>query len=155
MSFLTDLTSKLALPDEHATHRETIAVSMLYAVLAVGVTAIVIHGAYFGSITALILRSTFFSMAAAAGLLAVAVQTRARWARLALYMLAFIALVPGPPLRASYCDILMRGALSPGSDHVLFLGLAAVTLVLVRRTLGWALLILAVISLLYASFGYL
>lgn len=155
MSFLTDLTSKLALPNEHATHKETIAVSMLYAVLAVGVTAIVIHGAYFGSITALILRSTFFSMAASAGLLAIALQTRATWARMVLYLLALVALVPGPHLWTSYYDIIMRGALSTGIDQVIFVGLVAVTLVLVRRTLGWALLILAVLSLLYAYFGYL
>ncbi|WP_332719212.1 TRAP transporter permease [Pelagibacterium mangrovi] len=155
MSFLTDLTSKLALPNEHATHKETIAVSMLYAVLAVGVTAIVIHGAYFGSITALILRSTFFSMAASAGLLAIALQTRATWARLVLYLLALVALVPGPHLWTSYYDIIMRGALSTGIDQVIFVGLVAVTLVLVRKSLGWALLILAVLSLLYAYFGYL
>lgn len=154
MSFLSDLTSKLALPNEHGTNKEAIIVSMLYAALAVGITAIVIHGAYFGSITALILRSIFYSMAASAGLLAIALQTRATWARMVMYVLALIALVPGPHLWISYYDIIMRGALSTGIDQVIFVGLVAVTLVLVRRSLGWALLILAVLSLLYAYFGY-
>src|SRR5690606_7369280 len=134
--------------------KEAVIASFLYAVLAIGVTAIVIHGAYFGSITALILRSTFYSMAASAGLLAIALQTRATWARLVIYLLALVALVPGPHLWTSYYDIIVRGALSTEIDRVIFVGLVAVTLVLVRRTLGWALLILAVLSLLYAYFGY-
>src|SRR5690606_32631390 len=40
-------------------------------------------------------------------------------------------------------------------DEWIFVGLAVLTLVLVRKTLGWALLILAVLALLYAYFGYL
>lgn len=155
MSFLSELNSKLALPNAHGTEKEAVAASFLYAVLAVGVTALVIHGAYFGSITALILRSMFFSMAAAAGLVYVALQTRSVAWRVIIYLLAAFALVPGPYLWASYYDIIMRGALSVPSDRVIFIGLLVFTLVLVRRTLGWALFILSVVALLYAYFGYL
>lgn len=155
MSFLSETYEKLALPNEHGTEKEAVIASFFYAVLALGVTAIVLHGAYFGSITALILRSTFFSMAAAAGLLSVALKTKASWARAALYLLVIVALIPGPYLWNSYFDIIMRGAMSTGIDNWMFLGVLVVTLVLVRRTLGRALFILSVLSLLYAYFGYL
>ncbi len=155
MSFLSGIYSKIALPNEHGTQKEAVTASFLYTLLAVGVTAIVIYGAYFGGITALLLRSMFYSMAAAAGLLAAGLSTRLVPARIALYLLALIALVPGPYLWHSYYDIIMRGALSTWMDEIVFVALVAVTLVLVRKTLGWALLILAVLALLYAYFGYL
>ena len=155
MSFLSELNRKLALPNAHGTEKEAVIASFLYAVLAVGVTAIVIHGAYFGSITALILRSVFFSLAASAGLLYVALQTRSPIWRAAIYFLAAFSLIPGPYLWNSYYDIIMRGALSVFTDQVIFVGLLVLTLVLVRRTLGWALFILSAVALLYAYFGYL
>lgn len=155
MSFLTDINQKIALPNAHGTEKEAVIASFFYAVLAVGVTALVIHGAYFGSITALILRSMFFSMAAAAGLAYVGLQTRSAGWRVVLYLLAAFALIPGPYLWVSYYDIIMRGALSIFSDRVIFVGLLILTLVLVRRTLGWALFILSAVALLYAYFGYL
>src|SRR5690606_12249793 len=97
-----------------------------------------------------ILRSVFFSLAASAGLLYVALQTRSPIWRAAIYFLAAFSLIPGPYLWNSYYDIIMRGALSVFTDQVIFVGLLVLTLVLVRRTLGWALFILSAIALLYA-----
>ena len=96
MSFLSEVYRKIALPNEYGTEKEAVIASFLYTVLAVGVTAIVIWGAYFGGITALILRSVFYSMVAMAGLMAVGLQTRFGPLRVALYLLAVIAMVPGP-----------------------------------------------------------
>lgn len=155
MSYLSGLYRKIRLPNEHGTEKEAIFASFLYTALAVGVTFTVIWGAYFGGITALLLRSVFYSMVAAAGLAAIALQTRLVVGRAALYVLAVFALVPGPYLWHNYLDIIMRGALSTALDEWIFVGLAVLTLVLVRKTLGWALLILAVLALLYAYFGYL
>ena len=155
MSYLSGLYRKIRLPNEHGTEKEAIFASFLYTALAVGVTFTVIWGAYFGGITALLLRSVFYSMVAAAGLAAIALQTRLVVGRAALYVLAVFALVPGPYLWHNYLDIIMRGALSTALDEWIFVGLAVLTLVLVRKTLGWALLILAVLALLYAYFGNL
>jgi TRAP transporter 4TM/12TM fusion protein len=155
MSYLSDVLARIALPNEHAGESEARIASVLYALFAVGVTAIVVYGAYFGGITALLLRSMFYSMVAAAGLLAIALQTRVGMLRMACYLMAIAALVPGPYLWHSYHDLISRGALSTWVDQVMFVALVAVTLVLVRKTLGWALFILAVLALLYAWFGFL
>lgn len=155
MTHLSELSQKIGLPNEHGTQKEAIFASFLYTVLAVGVTIAVVWGAYFGGITALLLRSVFYSMVASAGLMAVALQTRLVPVRIVLYALTAFALVPGPYLWHSYLDIIMRGALSTALDEWIFIGLVIVTLVLVRKTLGWALLILSVLALLYAYFGYL
>ncbi|UYQ72006.1 TRAP transporter fused permease subunit [Pelagibacterium flavum] len=154
MSFLSQLYSKIALPNEHGTKKEAIIASFLYTILAVGVTAIVIWGAYFGGITALVLRSMFYSMVAMAGLFAVSLETRFVPTRVIFYILGIIALVPGIYLWHSYFDIVMRGALSTQVDEWMFIALVIITLILVRKTLGWALLILSVTALLYAYFGY-
>jgi len=71
---------------------ETRIVSGLFAFMAVAVSALVIYGAYLGGITALLLRSTFFSGVAAAGLAAAALQLRWPGWRLLCYLLALIAL---------------------------------------------------------------
>jgi len=155
MSFLSQALKKIALPNEHGTQKEAIFVSVLYAILAVGVTGIVIYGAYFGGITALLLRSMFYSMVAMAGLAAIALQVRSGLGRVICYILAIIALVPGPYLWHSYLSIIQRGAISNAIDEYMFVGLLVATLFLVRKSLGWALLILSVASLIYAYFGYL
>src|SRR3546814_7903813 len=85
----------LRLESAAAGEREATAVSLLYALLAVAVAGLVVHGAYLGSVTALLLRSLFFSMVAAAGLAAAALPMRSAWARMACYLLAAVALVPG------------------------------------------------------------
>ncbi len=135
--------------------REAAAVSLLFAALAVAVTALVIYGAYFGLITALILRSLFYSLVAAGGLLFVGLNARAGWVRLLCYGLAPVALVPGVHLWQSYIDIVMRGAMATPPDLWIFAGLMAVVFVLVRMALGWALVALMVAALAYAWFGNL
>ncbi|WP_187971263.1 TRAP transporter permease [Aquibium microcysteis] len=134
---------------------EAATASLLFAVIAVAVTALVIYGAYFGLITALILRSLFYSLVSAGGLLLVGINARASWVRLACYALVPVALVPGFHLWQSYIDIVMRGAMATPPDLWIFVGLMAVVFVLVRMALGWALVALMVAALAYAWFGYL
>src|SRR3546814_2799026 len=145
----------LRLESAAAGEREATAVSLLYALLAVAVAGLVVHGAYFGSITALLLRSLFFSMVAAAGLAAAALPMRSAWARMACYLLAAVALVPGPYLWHGFHDIIMRGAIATEADQIVFLTLLVASMVLVRLSLGWPLVILSAIALVYAYFGYL
>ncbi|WP_206077719.1 TRAP transporter fused permease subunit [Aquamicrobium sp. LC103] len=130
-------------------------VSLLYAALALVATALVIYGAFFGAITALLLRSLFFSAVASAGLMAAALKLRSPVLRAVLYGLALFALLPGPYLYHSYLDIIMRGAIATQFDEIMFLGVLLVVLVLVRRYLGWSLLLLSLIALVYAYYGYL
>jgi len=155
MQYLSKLYSRIALPEGHGSRTEIAVVSILYVLLATAVTAIVIYGAYFGGITAMILRSMFYSMVAMAGLMAVGLQSRFGLERMALYLLAIVAIIPGPYLWHSYFDIIMRGAMSNRVDEWMFIGVLAVTFVLVRKTLGWALIVLMITALLYAYFGYL
>ncbi|MFN3661786.1 TRAP transporter permease [Yoonia sp.] len=141
--------------DANRGQRETVIVSLLYAGLAVLVTALVIYGAYFGLITALILRAVFFSMVACAGLLALGLRAQRNWVRFMCYALAIVALVPGFHIEQSYVDIVMRGAMATSPDLPIFIGLMAVVFVLVRMSLGLPLVILMTIALIYAWFGYM
>lgn len=134
---------------------ETRIVSGLFALMAVAISALVIYGAYFGGITALLLRSVFFSGVAAAGLSAAALRLRWPGWRLLCYALALVALIPGPYLWQSYMDIIMRGAMSVPLDEWVFIGLVAVVFLFVRLTLGWALVVLMALAFAYAWFGYL
>lgn len=155
MAIMSEALDKLLLRGGHGKGRGAIIVSLLYALLAVAITALVIYGAFFGGITALLLRSMFYSLVAAAGLMVVGLSARSRISRVLCYILAAIALVPGPYLWYSYLDIIQRGALSTWMDEIMFLALCAVTFVLVRKTLGWALLVLSTLAIGYALFGYL
>jgi len=132
---------------------ETVIVSALVSVGAVAATALVIYGAYYGLITALILRSAFFSLIASAGLLYLGLRAASGWVRALCYGLAAFALVPGLHLWNSYIDIVMRGAMATPPDLWIFVGLMAVVLLLARLTLGWTLVILVVLALAYAWFG--
>ncbi|MGX1307728.1 TRAP transporter 4TM/12TM fusion protein [Amorphus suaedae] len=134
---------------------ETVIVSALVAAGAVAATALVIYGAYYGLITALILRSAFFSLIAASGLLYLGLKTQSGWVRVLCYALALFAPIPGLHLWQSYIDIVMRGAMATPPDLWIFVGLMAVILLLARLTLGWTLVILVILSLAYAWFGYL
>jgi TRAP transporter 4TM/12TM fusion protein len=133
---------------------ETVIVSALVAVGAVAATALVVYGAYYGLITALILRSAFFSLIACAGLLYLGLRAQSAWVRILCYALALFAPVPGLHLWDSYIDIVMRGAMATPPDLWIFVGLMAVILVLARLTLGWTLVILVLVALAYAWFGY-
>lgn len=154
MSALSEAFDKLSLRGESA-NGGAIVGSLLYALLAVAVTGLVIYGAFFGGITALLLRSMFYSLVASAGLLAIGLSMRNRLAKATCYGLAAVALVPGPYLWQSYIDIIQRGAMSTRLDEIMFVALCIVTFLLVRKTLGWALLVLSAAALVYAWFGYL
>ncbi|MEO3433345.1 TRAP transporter fused permease subunit [Inquilinus sp. CAU 1745] len=145
---------RLQLPAERGKGEAAI-VSLLFTLFAALATGLVIYGAYFGGITALILRSLFFSAVSAAGLLYVGAKVENSAGRLLCYVLAAFAVVPGLHLSQSYVDILMRGAMATATDEWVFLGLMAVILVLVRLSLGRALVILILVALAYAYFGYL
>lgn len=155
MSALSEAFDKLSLRGENSANGGAITVSLLYALLAVAVTGLVIYGAFFGGITALLLRSMFYSLVASAGLLAIGLSMRNKLAKATCYGLAVVALVPGPYLWQSYIDIIQRGAMSTRLDEIMFVALCIVTFVLVRKTLGWALLVLSAAALVYAWFGYL
>ena len=152
---MADMMSKLRLPWYLTGKREAGMVSIVYTLLALAVTGLVVYGAYFGGITALLLRSLFFSGVAAAGLAGAALRMRPGYRRVACYLLAAGALVPGPYLWHSYLDVIMRGAIATRTDEIIFLTLLLVVIVLVRLTLGRALVVLSAVSLAYAYFGYL
>ncbi|SDY57694.1 TRAP transporter permease [Citreimonas salinaria] len=144
--------------DRSATTRsggEIAFISLLFTLVAVAVTGLVIYGAYFGLITALILRSAFFSLVASGALLVLGLASERTWLRWLCYGLAVFALVPGYHLWASYIDIIMRGAMATPPDLWIFAGLLAVLFVLVWQALGWALVVMMAAAILYAWFGYL
>ena len=135
--------------------REAALVSALIAALAAATTLLVVYGAYFGSITAIVLRSLFFSAVVPAGLLTVALRRRWRWNRVLLYALALAAAVPGPYLWQTHHLLISRGGMSSAPDRWIFLGALLATLVLTRARLGWSLTLLVLAALAYAWFGYL
>ncbi|MDR5885999.1 TRAP transporter fused permease subunit [Vreelandella janggokensis] len=147
------VTEKLLLDVDGAGRRESVFVSLLFSAMAIAVTALVVYGAYFGGITALILRAIFLSIVAGAGLLYAGLRSNNLLAKLAFYSLAAIALIPGPYIWQTYMDIIMRGALSTLVDEYIFLGLLVAVIVLVRAYVGWALVILIAAALAYAWFG--
>src|SRR3546814_1075885 len=75
---------------------------------------------------------------------------RSAWARMACYLLAAVALVPVPYLWHGFHDIIMRGAIATEADQIVFLTLLVASMVLVRLSLGWPLVILSAIALVYA-----
>jgi TRAP transporter 4TM/12TM fusion protein len=135
--------------------REKTLVSLLFSAIAVGIAGLVLYGAYYGGITALLLRSSFFSLVAAAAMLLYALRYKNAIQRSTFYLLALIALIPGPYLWTHYIDIIMRGAMSIGMDLWVFITLIVVVFVFVRMAVGWALITLMSLAFLYAYFGYL
>lgn len=123
------------------------------AILAVAVTVLVLHNAYFASITALVVRSLFFSGIASAGLLLSALRIEMRLVRALLYLLAAGSLIPGPYLFQNFVSIIMSGGLATPVDEALFVLTLTVLLVLVYLQLGWALIVLALTAVAYAFFG--
>ncbi len=132
---------------------ETTLVSLLVALLAVAATALVIYGAYFGLITALVLRALFFSLIAAGGLLALGLKARWPWLRALSYALAPFALLPGLHIWNSYLPIVLRGGMAQPVDMWIFAGLMAALVLLILRSVGWALLILVALAVAYAMLG--
>jgi TRAP transporter 4TM/12TM fusion protein len=140
-----------AAPHLGAAERRVVAAAV--ALLSVAATALVLHSAYFGSITALVVRSLFFSGIASAGLLLSAVRLEPVPARAFVYLLAAAALIPGPYLAQNFVSIISSGGLAAPVDEALFVVVLAVLFALVWLQLGWALVILAAAALLYAVFG--
>lgn len=147
--------SSLRLSSQFAGQKECVSVSILFSLIAVGIAGLVLYGAYYGGITALLLRSSFFSLVSAAAMLLYALRYKHLVVRSAFYLLALIALIPGPYLWNSYIDIIMRGAMSIGPDRWVFIALIVVVFVFVRIAVGWALISLMTLAFLYAYFGYL
>ncbi len=149
------LLNSLLLSSECFGRKERWVISVLFSTLAVAIAGLVIYGAYYGGITALLLRSSFFSLVACAAMMYFAGRYRHVLVRVLFYLLALIALIPGPYLWNSYIDIIMRGAMSVERDTWVFLALAIVVFVFVRVAVGRALVVLMTLAFLYAHFGYL
>lgn len=151
---LNSFVSRL-LPDVDLFPLERIIVGLVLTIVAVCGAALVIYSAYFGSLTALLLRSLFFSLMAGTGMLLLAVNRRNFIVRAIFYVLAIVALLPGPYLYENYISIIRMGAIARENDVLLFVGTIIVTLVLARFYLGWTMIFLAGIALSYAMFGYM
>lgn len=134
---------------------ERAVVSVLVATLAVAATALVIHGAYFGLITALVLRSLFFSLVGAGGLLVLGLRAPSLWLRVLCYALAPAILLPGLYIQGSFAAIVQRGGMAQPQDLWIFAAMMAALMVLILRGVGWALLVLALAALAYAVWGYM
>lgn len=143
----------LLLESPFAGEKERLSVSVLFSVIAVGIAGLVLYGAYYGGITALLLRSLFFSLVAGAAMLFYALRYKSVVSRSAFYLFALVAFVPGPYLWHYYIDIIMRGAMSIGQDKWVFLALIAVVFVFVKIAVGRALIILMALAFAYAYLG--
>ncbi|REG83714.1 TRAP transporter permease [Marinomonas pollencensis] len=145
----------LLIPSLTAGKREKNLVSLLFSLIAISIAGLVLYGAYYGGITALLLRSSFFSLVASAAMLLYGLRYQHAIQRSVFYLLAVIALIPGPYLWEHYIDIIMRGAMSIGMDLWIFIALITVIFIFVRMAVGWALITLMTLAFLYAYFGYL
>ncbi len=141
------------LPEGSLSRVEHRLLCIIVAALALAATALVIHAAWFGSLTALLMRSLFFSLLTSTGLFIVAAQRRLQISRLLLYVLALLILIPGPYLYLNYMSIIRSGGIAGQWDIYLFALSAVAALVLARFTIGWVMVGLGVAALAYAFFG--
>ncbi|SLN48192.1 Sialic acid TRAP transporter permease protein SiaT [Aquimixticola soesokkakensis] len=141
------------LPQGTLSRAEHRAATLALALLSFLATALVINSAWYGNVTALILRSTFFSLLVSAGLVAVATKRTSVLWRGALYLLALAVLIPGPYLWTNYMNIIRSGGIANETDMALFIVSALATLVLVRYLIGWVMVGLGILALAYAFFG--
>ena len=148
---MSNITSILL--DDHLPRWEHRLATGAFAILAILVTVLVVWSAWFGNITALVLRATFFSLMVSAGLVAVATRRSfAPW-RAVLYLLAVAVLVPGPYLWVNYLNIVRSGGIAGSLDITLFVIATVSVLILARYVIGWVMVALGVIALAYAFFG--
>ncbi len=140
-------------PAPHVGAGERRVAALLVALLALFTTALVLHSAYTGAVTALVVRSLFFSAVSAAGLILAAQRFPQVPIRAALYLLAAAALIPGPYLYQHFVTIISMGGLATPTDEALFIATMIVLLLLVYLYVGWALVILVLAALAYAVFG--
>ncbi len=145
----------MVLPDTHVGKREHFLASVAVAILAVGLCTLVVWNAYFGGLTALLLRSIFYSLFASSALVAAAVRLNFAPARCICYLLAALALLPGPYLYINYLDIIRSGGIASQWDQILFIVSVVSVLLIARIYIGWTMVVLGVVALLYALFGYL
>ncbi|WP_321332723.1 TRAP transporter fused permease subunit [Breoghania sp.] len=143
------------LPKARIDGAEKTVVALVVAVLGLAVTGMLLYTSYFGGLTALLLRSMFFSMMAAAGLLVIASNTRLPLVRAVLYLLAIAAMLPGPYLYENYHQIIRRGAIANDMDKALFVATIVIVLVLARAYIGRTMVAISVLALAYAYLGYL
>ncbi|PTW63052.1 TRAP transporter 4TM/12TM fusion protein [Breoghania corrubedonensis] len=143
------------LPAAHIRGAEKKAVALVISALGLAVTAMLLYTSYFGGLTALLLRSMFFSLMAAAGLLVIAAGTRITPLRVLCYVLAVVALLPGPYLYENYTQIIRRGAIANDVDKALFVATMVIVLVMARAYIGRTMVAISVLALAYAYFGYL
>ncbi|WP_417695084.1 TRAP transporter permease [Roseibium sp.] len=141
------------LPDKNLGRIEHRIACVVLVVLSAAVAALVIHSAWTGSLTALLLRSLFFSMMTSAGLLIIAANRKAVWARTLLYLLAAAVLVPGPYLYTNYMDIVFSGGIASTTHVALFVVSVVAALVLARFSIGWVMVGLGTFALAYAFWG--
>lgn len=147
--------ARTALPNAACRSVERRVAAFILALLALATIGMILYTAYFGGLTALLLRSLFFSLMAASGLLILAVR-QPRWIlRAVLYLSALVALSPGPYLYFNYIDIIRNGAIAENIDIAMFLVSLGVTLILTRAYIGWTMVALSVVAIGYAYFGYL
>ena len=143
------------LPKARIQGMEKTVVALIVSALALAVTVLLLYTSYFGGLTALLLRSMFFSLMAAAGLLVLGTRSTNLVLRLACYALAIVALLPGPYLYENYTQIIRRGAIANDVDKALFVATMVIVLVLARAYIGRTMVAIAVAALAYAYFGYL
>ena len=143
------------LPKARIQGMEKTVVALIVSALALAVTVLLLYTSYFGGLTALLLRSMFFSLMAAAGLLVLGTRSTNLVLRLACYALAIVALLPGPYLYENYTQIIRRGAIANDVDKALFVATMVIVLVMARAYIGRTMVAIAVAALAYAYFGYL
>ncbi|SPJ24213.1 TRAP transporter permease [Palleronia abyssalis] len=152
---MIDETFATILPRDHVSRWEHGLATAALALTAVAATALVMWSAWFGDITALILRAVFFSLTISAGLVVVAVARPAVWWRIVLYVLAALVLIPGPFLWVNYIDIIRSGGIANQTHIALFIISTLAALIVSRFSIGWVMVALGVVALVYAFFGYL
>lgn len=123
---------------------------LLCAVFIAGYT---LYGAYFGSQTALLQRSLFYSMAAAGGLAWAGLKMKSSLLRIGVYLLALASLLPGLYLQENFLAIVRRGTIATSTEELLFIVVIVSVLALVKLYVGRAMVILSLLALAYAIFG--
>ncbi|MEJ8472958.1 TRAP transporter permease [Roseibium algae] len=141
------------LPEGTLGRYEHRAVCVILAVLACAATVLVIHSAWTGSLTALLLRSLFFSLMTSAGLFIVSAGRTKLTYRVPIYLLAAVVLIPGPYLYINYMAIIFSGGIASTTHMALFVVSVVAVLTLARFTVGWVMVGLGVAALAYAFLG--
>ncbi len=155
MSVFDSYVSRFLPENDTLSPLERVLAGLAITLIAVAGAALVIYNAYFSALTALLMRSLFFSFLAGGGMLLIAVKQRNIAFRILFYLLAILALVPGPYLYHNYISIIRMGAIANQTDVYLFVATVVVALILARCYLGWTMVILGLSALAYAFFGYL